>query len=94
MTSEVVIDVSELEPPEPLVLTLEAADKLASGEYLRMRHRRFPCLLHDNLSERGFSESIRCGKSVACEVFIWRNGDAEAEQAALHAAEEFPPWQE
>jgi hypothetical protein len=83
--SERILDVSALEPPEPLVRTLEAAEALPEGVYLRMLHRRDPCLLPDNLRQRGFAFQQRRGVRTAVEVFIWRNGDAVAEQAAKTA---------
>lgn len=83
--SERLLDVSELEPPEPLVQTVAAAEALPRGDYLLMLHRRDPCLLPANLRERGFSFVQRPGRRTAVEVFIWREGDAIAE-AAVRAA--------
>jgi len=80
------LDVSELEPPEPLVRTLAAADTLARGDYLHMIHRRHPCLLFDNLDQRGFGH-IECEVAPSrFELFIWYLGDAEAEAEARRAA--------
>ena len=80
------LDVSELEPPEPLERTLEAAEALAPGHFLRMTHRRHPCLLEAQLAARGFRCTIRGEEgSEATETFIWRDGDGEAEQAARAA---------
>ena len=81
-TAELLLDVSDLEPPEPLVLTLDAAEALAPGCYLRMLHRRDPCLLPDNLRRRGFDFVIREGSRTAVEVFIWRASDEAARRAA------------
>lgn len=92
MSAERHLDVSDLEAPEPLVQVLDAAESLAPGEYLRMYHRREPCLLYPNLDQRGFDHATRQGRDVACEVFIWRRGDAEAEGRAREAAAELPPW--
>lgn len=91
MAREVVLDVSELEPPEPLVLSLAAIEKLQHGEYLRLLHRRRPCLLYENLQKRGFSSETRAGREVAYEVFIWRDGDDEAAHAAHAIASTLPP---
>lgn len=88
--SERILDVSELEPPEPLVRTLAAAEALPDGVYLRMLHRREPCLLPDNLRQRGFAFHQRPGVRTAVEVFIWRMGDAAAEQAAKAALASAP----
>lgn len=86
------IDVSVLGPPEPLVLTLAAVEQLQAGEYLRMRHRMKPCLLYDELNRRGYSHDTRRGSGGLCEVFIWRNGDATAADAACSAAAVLPVW--
>jgi hypothetical protein len=81
MPSEVLLDVSDLEPPEPLVLTLEAAEQLEPGQYIRMLHRREPCMLFGNLDDNHFKYHQRKGTTSAVEVFIWRENDAEATKA-------------
>ncbi len=81
MSAEVLLDVSDLEPPEPLELTLDAADDLEHGQYLRMLHRRDPCLLYANLDNNHFKYILREGTTTAVELFIWREGDAEAANA-------------
>ena len=81
MPHEVVLDVSELEPPEPLVLTLEAAEQLLPGQYLRMLHRRDPCMLFGNLDDNHFKYYQRKGTSSAVEVFIWSENDTDAAAA-------------
>ena len=81
MADELLLDVSDLEPPEPLELTLEAADKLKPGQYLRMLHRRTPCILYGNLDDNGFKYFQRKGSTTAVEVFIWRENDTEAAKA-------------
>jgi hypothetical protein len=81
MPGEVLLDVSDLEPPEPLVLTLEAAEQLEPGQYIRMLHRREPCMLYGNLDENHFKYHQRKGTTSAVEVFIWRENDAEATKA-------------
>ena len=78
MPAEVLLDVSELEPPEPLTLTLEAADELQAGQYLRMLHRREPCMLFGNLDDKHFKYYQRKGSTTAVEVFIWAEDDTEA----------------
>ena len=39
---ERVLDVSDLEPPEPLERILDALDQLGTGDWLHVRHRREP----------------------------------------------------
>lgn len=81
MSNEVLLDVSDLEPPEPLIQTLEAAEQLIPGQYLRMLHRRDPCMLYGNLEDSHFKHYQRKGTTTAVEVFIWAENDAEAEKA-------------
>ena len=92
--AERVLDVSGLEPPEPLVQALEAAERLSSGDYLRMLHRREPCLLYPYLDAGGFASETRAGRETAVEVFVWRRGDEAAEAAARAVAEALPPWED
>jgi uncharacterized protein (DUF2249 family) len=81
MPGEVLLDVSDLEPPEPLVQTLEAAEQLKPGQYIRMLHRREPCMLYGNLDDNHFKYFQREGSTTAVEVFIWRENDTEAAAA-------------
>ncbi|MCK5002014.1 MAG: DUF2249 domain-containing protein [Gammaproteobacteria bacterium] len=81
MPNEVLLDVSELAPPEPLTLTLEAAEQLQAGQYLRMLHRREPCMLFGNLDDNHFKYFQRKGAISAVEVFIWAEDDKEAAEA-------------
>ena len=76
MSAEVVLDVSELEAPEPLMRTLAAAETLGPGQYLRMTHRRFPCLLQENLEKRGFACAIVEQGDVVTS-YIWRVSEQE-----------------
>ena len=77
------LDVSDLEPPEPLEHTLAAAEALPPGHFLRMTHRRYPCLLEQQLTARGFRcEILGDDDSKTTETFIWRDGDGKAEAAA------------
>lgn len=47
------LDVSELEPCEPLERTLAAITLLETGDYLRVLHRREPHLLYPLLEKAG-----------------------------------------
>ena len=79
MAKEILLDVTDLEPPEPLVLTLEAVEQIQPGEYVRMLHRRDPCLLYSKLEENNFQFRQRKGEQSEVELFIWRKGDEEVE---------------
>jgi uncharacterized protein (DUF2249 family) len=82
MAREHLLDVSELEPPEPLLKVLAELGTLAPGEYLRMLHRMEPFPLYPILSERGVEHDTRAASRSAYEVLIWHRGDTVAERAA------------
>jgi len=86
-SAEILLDVSDLEPPEPLTQTLEATENLAPGQYLRMLHRRDPCMLYGNLDDNGFKYIQRQGTTTAVELFIWRENDGAAAAAAKLASQ-------
>lgn len=54
----VVLDVRDLEPPEPMVRTLEALASLPRGKTLVQINARVPRFLLEKLEERGFSYEI------------------------------------
>jgi hypothetical protein len=74
-----VVDVSELEPPEPMTVALATLRDLAPDEYLVLRHRREPIPLYAMLTGLGFAWRLRTGSVTAFEVLIWRKADAEPE---------------
>jgi hypothetical protein len=81
-SGERVLDVSTLEPPEPLVRALEAIEALERGQFLRMLHRREPLLLFETLEKRGYRYSVGAGRHTAFEILIWNGADCAAERAA------------
>lgn len=81
---EIILDVSELEPPEPLERAVEAIAKLGTGQYLRMNHRRRPELLYPILRERGFSSETRERADQQYEILIWREEDKIVESAVAN----------
>ncbi len=86
MAIERLIDAREMEPPEPLDMALEALDRLQSGEYLRMLHRREPFPLYQMLERDGFCHLTRPGAEIPYEIFIWRRGDSDAENGVHRQA--------
>jgi hypothetical protein len=88
------LDVSELEAPEPLLHAVAALESLACGDYLRLRHRMKPCHLYAVLEKSGLAWETRRGEVVACELFIWHQGDEVATAAARRVAATLLPWQE
>jgi hypothetical protein len=89
------LDVSQLEPPEPLQQALAAIDTLAPGVCLRLLHRREPLLLYPILEQRGYAHITReiphaDNNTPAFNVYIWRQHDAAAEAAARRALNPLP----
>lgn len=67
-----VLDVRGLEPPEPMVRTLEALEALPEGHKLVQLNVRVPRFLLPRLEERGFAYEIREQSSELVRVFIHR----------------------
>ncbi len=74
--AEVQIDVSGLEPPEPMVRVLEALDLLESGGRLRVLIDRQPVPLYQVLQRNGYSHLTSARDDGLYEVLIWIIGDA------------------
>ena len=70
--SEVWIDVRDMEPPEPLVRTLEVLETLPAGSVLIQRNLRVPQFLLPMLTQRGFHFTIDETQNEEVHVRIWR----------------------
>ncbi|MBI5851960.1 MAG: DUF2249 domain-containing protein [Planctomycetes bacterium] len=66
-----ILDVSGLEPPQPMILVLELLRSLAPDEYVVFRHRHEPRPLYPILGELGFAWRVREGRAAPIEVVIW-----------------------
>lgn len=82
MTAERVLDVSQLEPCEPLERILSTIPNLQAGEYLHVLHRMEPHPLYPILTREGYAWLTQQGRDVPVEIYIWRTTDAQAEAAA------------
>lgn len=71
--TEVWLDVRDLEPPEPLVRTLEALETLPVDHMLVQVNLRVPQFLLPILRERGFHFIIDESRADEVQVRIWRN---------------------
>ncbi len=76
---EQILDVSMLEPCQPLEQSLEAVRALVAGDYLKVIHRREPTPLFPMLEQMGFSWCSRQTGSAQYEILIWRSSDKVAE---------------
>lgn len=72
-----VLDVRDMDPPEPLAHTLAALDSLPDGGTLVQVNVRVPQFLLPKLAERGFSYEVREVAPDRVHVFIRRSTQAE-----------------
>jgi len=79
-----ILDVSQLEPCEPLQQILQALPK--PGEYLRVWHRMEPYPLYTILSQRGYAWLTRPGPHTPLEIFIWHSQDQAVAERVRAAA--------
>ncbi|MGD8617614.1 MAG: DUF2249 domain-containing protein [Gammaproteobacteria bacterium] len=84
MGVEHLLDVRNMELPEPLLRALGELESLSPGDYLRMLSHRDPVLLYPILDSQGFSHSRLQDPGGLYEILIWRSGDVAAEQAMRH----------
>ena len=82
MGMEHLLDVRNMEQPEPLLRALTELESLAAGDYLRMLCHRDPVLLYPMLGMQGFSYKRRRDSAGNYEILVWHRGDLAAEQAA------------
>ncbi|MHB1313548.1 MAG: DUF2249 domain-containing protein [Gemmatimonadaceae bacterium] len=73
-----VLDVRDMEPPEPLAHTLAALETLAEGRTLVQVNVRVPQFLLPRLEERGFAFEIREVAPDRVHLFIRRTSPAAA----------------
>lgn len=79
-----VLDVREMDPPEPMAHTLVALERLSEDGTLVQVNVRAPRFLLPTLEERGFSYEIRQASPDRVHVFIRRSSPAVA---AFHSTQ-------
>ncbi|MBI4027895.1 MAG: DUF2249 domain-containing protein [Verrucomicrobia bacterium] len=72
------IDARDLEPPEPLIRTLEAMAHLKKGHRLTMRSNRKPMHLFTQLDERGFAYDCTEQSDHSFLTEIWHADESTA----------------
>ena len=75
------LDVSMLEPCEPMEQTLAAIETLPQGDYLKVIHRREPHLIYPMLEKAGFAWLTEQGGPSVFQIYIWRRHDQIAKAA-------------
>ncbi|MDE2344238.1 MAG: DUF2249 domain-containing protein [Betaproteobacteria bacterium] len=73
MAGDLLLDVRDLEPPEPLEKVLEALCVLGEGQRIRMIHHREPHPLYPILQREGFRHETHFTDAGHFEILIWRN---------------------
>lgn len=69
---ERLLDVRDLEPPEPLERVLAAMETLQSDERIRMMHRREPYMLYPILEREQFAYEVTMTQEHEFQILIWR----------------------
>jgi uncharacterized protein (DUF2249 family) len=69
----ILLDVRELDPPEPLTRTLEALSVLGVGQRLRVLLRREPYPLYGILQRENYQYESEFSAEEGCSVLIWRD---------------------
>ena len=78
MLVEVVLDASEMEPPEPFDRATGILRELEPGQYLRMLHRRMPYPLFEFCQAMSLTYTVIEGGVAACEIIIYFPADEQA----------------
>ena len=65
------IDVSELEPPEPMERIIAHLKQLQAGQLLRVRHHREPFPLYPMLEEARYKYCCIPSGTEAFLIYIW-----------------------
>jgi uncharacterized protein (DUF2249 family) len=86
MGAEHLLDVCNMEYPEPLLRAIAELESLSPGRYLRMLSHRDPVLLYPMLKSQDFSFTRQRRGDGIYEILIWRTGDRAAEQDARSRA--------
>ena len=73
MAGDLILDVRELEPPEPLEKVLEALCTLEAGQRIRMIHHREPHPLYPILQREGFGHKTHFTDEGMVEIIIWHS---------------------
>ncbi|MEH6628520.1 MAG: DUF2249 domain-containing protein [Motiliproteus sp.] len=86
MPNLVTLDVSDLEPPQPMERILETLRQLQPGSALKVQHRREPIPFYPMLKELGYSRISRKLAEDRFVIFIWLTEDASLEPFCQQAA--------
>lgn len=85
------LDVSELEPPEPMTVILNEVRQLQPNTAIRVCHRKRPFPLYSFLQEMGFT--YHCVELGSCDlvIYIWPEGDQVLDEFCHQAVSQEQP---
>ncbi|GGJ95436.1 hypothetical protein GCM10007063_17420 [Lentibacillus kapialis] len=69
------IDNRGLEPPQPMMRTLKALDRLKSGDSLSIINDRRPLFLYEELDDRGYIHETEAQEDGSFKITITKSGD-------------------
>lgn len=75
------IDVSEMQPPKPMELILEAMENLNDCQYIKMIHRMQPHPLYNILLDNGFRYKVENSNGGLFNIYIWKASDKIAAES-------------
>lgn len=78
----VILDVSELAPPAPMQAIVAALSTLATGQVLKVHHRREPVPLYDVLQKQHISWRHQQLADAEHVLLLWQQQDEQAEKLA------------
>ena len=79
------VDVSNLDPPEPLEVILDAVADLAQDDYLKVRHSRNPVPLYRMLRDMGYASAMHSPAPGHFEIYIWAMGQQPPPGVVAHS---------
>jgi len=83
------LDVSTLEPCEPMEQVLAAVTQLKGGDVLHVYHRMPPTPLFPLLQQQHFTWHMCTGRQHPIEIFIWQEADKQAAEAVTNYLAEY-----
>jgi len=70
-----IVDVSELVPPEPMTVIINALARLKQGDCLLVTHRQQPFPLYEKLLQAGWAYHCQIHDNKNISLFIYRQID-------------------
>ncbi|SFD38256.1 Uncharacterized conserved protein [Lentibacillus persicus] len=70
-----IIDNRGLEPPQPMMRTLKALDKLNDGDSLSIINDRRPLFLYEELDDLGYAHETEAQEDSSFKITITKSGD-------------------